>query len=211
MQKVIPEPTLRRLPLYCEYLRVLKRRGLATIASAKIARDLELDSTQVRKDLAVTGVRGKARVGHDIASLIDAIEKFLGWQNNTEAILIGCGHLGTALLGFSGFRDYGVTIVAAFDADPEKNDTRVHGFRVLPLGQLPDFTDRRRIHLGIITVPAAAAQSVAELMVQAEIRAIWNFSPALLALPPGIIVRNENLACGLAMLSHRLAAAADQR
>lgn len=204
---LVSEPTLRRLPLYCEYLRVLKRRGLTAIASAKIARDLELDPTQVRKDLAVTGVRGKPRVGHAIDELLDALEKFLGWQNNAEAVLVGCGHLGTALLGFSGFRDYGLTIVAAFDGDPEKVDTRVHGHRVLPLEQLPDITARRHIHLGIITVPAAAAQTVAELMVQAEIRAIWNFSPALLTLPAGIIIRNENLACGLAMLSHHLATA----
>lgn len=203
----VSEPTLRRLPLYCEYLRVLKRRGLTAIASAKIARDLELDPTQVRKDLAVTGVRGKPRVGHDIGALLDALEKFLGWQNNAEAVLVGCGHLGTALLGFSGFRDYGLTIIAAFDGDPEKINTRVHGHRVLPLAQLPDITARRHIHLGIITVPAAAAQTVAELMVQAEIRAIWNFSPALLTLPADIVVRNENLACGLAMLSHRLATA----
>lgn len=203
----VSEPTLRRLPLYCEYLRVLKRRGLSAIAGAKIAHDLELDSTQVRKDLAVTGVRGKPRVGHSIDSLLDAIEKFLGWQNNSDAVLVGCGHLGTALLGFSGFRDYGLTIVAAFDRNPEIIDMRVHGHRILPIDDFPDITAKRHIHIGIITVPATAAQTVAEHMAQAQIRAIWNFSPALLTLPADIIVRNENLACGLAMLSHRLATA----
>ncbi|HNW94031.1 MAG TPA: redox-sensing transcriptional repressor Rex, partial [bacterium] len=98
----------------------------------------------------------------------------------------------------------GLTIVAAFDGDPEKIDTRVHGHRILPLEQLDDVTARQHIPIGIITVPAAAAQSVANQMVLAGIRAIWNFSPAILTVPATIIMRNENLACGLAMLSHRL-------
>jgi redox-sensing transcriptional repressor len=210
MRAKIPEPTLRRLPLYCEYLRVLSKRGITRIASAKIAQDLELDQTQVRKDLAVTGVRGKPKIGHDTGELIDAIEKFLGWQHNTGAVLAGCGHLGTALLGFAGFRDYGLTIVAAFDSDPRKLGTRVHGHRVQPLENLPDVAEREQVHIGIITAPAAAAQTIADQMVMAGIRAIWNFSPALLTLHHDIVVRNENLACGLAMLSHRLAETAKE-
>jgi redox-sensing transcriptional repressor len=161
----------------------------------------------VRKDLQTTGIVGKPKVGYSVTELAAAIENFLGWNNNNEALLVGTGHLGTALLGYPRFEKFGLTIVAAFDMDPGKIGQRLHDRLVLPLERLPDVVRHRGIHLGIITVPAEAAQGVASLMVESGILAIWNFAPITLKLPNHIIVHSEDLYYSLASLSCKLAMA----
>jgi redox-sensing transcriptional repressor len=201
----IPEPTLRRLPIYYQYLKNLESTGIKVISCTTIGNDLDFDPTQVRKDLSYTGVEGKPKVGYLVADLIREIEEFLGWNKTNAAFLAGAGNLGTALLGYSQFKQHGLSIIGAFDKDESKIGRLIHGKRVMPIDKLPNLALRMGIRLGIITVPPASAQDVADLMVKGGIQAIWNFAPVTLKVPSPVLVRNEELYYSLASLSHALA------
>ena len=201
----IPRPALQRLPSYRRFLKEWARQGNASVSCTDIANALGQDPTQVRKDIAITGIVGKPKVGYLVAELTAAIESFLGWDNVTDAFLVGAGHLGAALLGYEDFGNYGLNIVAAFDVDPRKIGSEIHGRTVLGLEKLGDLAERMHVHIGIVTVPAAAAQSTANLMIMAGIRAIWNFTPVKIDVPTDIIVENVDLRASLAILTSRLA------
>lgn len=210
-QRIVSLPTVRRLPAYLHLLRNLSEEGRDLVSSTQISEKLKLESIQVRKDLAITGIVGKPKIGYYVPTLIEAIEEFLGWNNNTDAFLVGAGSLGTALLGYEGFNRHGLNILAAFDLDETKVGTIIHGKQVLPLEKLSNLADRMLIHMGIIAVPAQAAQSVADLMVSSGITAIWNFAPISLDVPDKVVVQNEDLASGLAVLSVKSAAKRDAK
>jgi redox-sensing transcriptional repressor len=201
----IPQPSLNRLPQYHHYLSGLNAKGISRISCSLIGSDLNLVPVQVRKDLQYTGIVGKPKIGYSVPELIQAIEGFLGWNNVNEAFLVGAGNLGTALLGHERFSNFGLSIVAAFDADPAKVGQWIHGKAVLPLEKLADLSHRMSIHLGIITAPAEYAQNIADEMVKGGIQAIWNFAPVRLKVPAHIIVHNEDLYSSLASLSWKLA------
>jgi redox-sensing transcriptional repressor len=200
----IPEASLRRLPVYYHLLNEMAATGISAVSCSVIGRALNLDPTQVRKDIEAAGVIGKPKVGYTIASLIHGIEDFLGWNNTKEAFLAGAGSLGSALLGYEKFRQFGLNIVAAFDTDPYKVGEPIHGKEILHMEKLPDLARRMHIHLGVIATPAVAAQSVADRMVEGGIRAIWNFAPAHLRVPEFVILQNEDLYPSLASLSFKL-------
>lgn len=202
--RAVPTPSVRRLPLYLRLLREYLALGRETISCTQLAADLRFDPTQVRKDLALTGIGGRPKVGYPVAELIAAIEDFLGWRKPVEAVLVGVGSLGTALLGYN-FSLYGVNIVGAFDAAPEKVGLVVHGREIMPIGYLTHFIQHRRIPLGILAVPAEAAQSVAEMMVAGGVRAIWNFTSAALQLPLHVLVERADFSASLAVLTRALA------
>jgi len=197
-------PCVKRMPAYLQLLRVLQAEGHEHVSSTLLAGAHNLEAVIVRKDLAMTGAVGTPRVGFGITELIAAIERFLGWDNQTKAVLVGVGSLGTALLGYHGFQNLGFRIVGAFDHDPKIIGKWVHGRKVQGMDQLVPFVRRGEILLGVLTVPASAAQETAELMMLAGIKAIWNFTPVKLELPDGVISQKEDLAEGLAVLSHRL-------
>jgi redox-sensing transcriptional repressor len=203
--KSVPEPTLRRLPVYLHYLKDIYKAGKSEVSTTNIAGELKLDPTQVRKDLAYTGIAGKPKVGYDVEVLISTIEDFLNWNNLTDAFLVGAGNLGMALLGYDGFKKYGLNIIAAFDNDPAKIGREIHNVPVLPLEKLSDLIKRMHIHIGILTVPAAEAQKITALMIQGGIKAIWNFAPASLKVPEGIVVENAGFTTSLAVLTRKLA------
>jgi redox-sensing transcriptional repressor len=200
----IPEASLRRLPIYYRSLQTLLTGGATQVSCADLARILGLDPTQVRKDIEMTGIVGKPRVGYPLPELMNWIENFLGWNRPKRAILAGAGSLGSALLGYEKFRSHGMEIAAVFDIDPEKIGHRIHGAEVQPLMFLPDFVRRSQTQLGLIATPASAAQSVADLMVTSGIRAIWNFAPASIQVPKTVILQNEDLYHSLASLSFKL-------
>jgi redox-sensing transcriptional repressor len=197
--------SLRRLPLYYRLLQQLVAGGVRHASSGLIGRDLGLDPTQVRKDLEAMGLSGRPRIGFAVSDLLRGIEAFLGWDRPKDAVLAGAGNLGSALLRYRRFGDYGVRIVAAFDTDPDKIGRPIDGKEVYLLDSLPGRVRRMGIHLGVIATPPRAAQRVADLMVEAGIRAVWNFAPVHLRLPPTVIVQNEDLGHALASLSLRLA------
>jgi len=201
----ISQQTLRRLPFYLNYLQGRLRDGEATISAAAIARALGLNEVQVRKDLAlISSSAGRPKTGYQLEGLVGDIESFLGYKNIDEAILVGAGHLGRALLSYQGFANYGLNIVAAFDSDPELEGKELYGKTVFPVYKLIDLTRRLKVRIGIITVPADQAQQICNMLVEAGVLAIWNFAPVRLIVPESIMVQNENMAASLAMLSRHL-------
>ena len=179
--------------------------GGAHVSAALLAGELGLHPIQVRKDLAsVSKVDGNPRIGFALDGLIDDMEEFLGCKNAHEAVVAGAGNLGRALLSYGGFANYGLSIIAGFDTSPEVVGTMVADKEIFHASRIAELCSRLGVHIGIITVPARAAQSVCDEMVRGGVRAIWNFAPVHLTLPPGVIATNENLAASFAALSSRL-------
>lgn len=200
----ISKKTLSRLPLYLGYLKEQKRFGQKTISATMIADGLGLNQVQVRKDLAQISCGGKPRIGYMIDELETDIERFLGYNNVNSAVIVGAGNLGKALMSYVGFKQYGLDIAAAFDADGTLTNSEFNGIPIFPVEKLPDIAKRLKIHIGIITVPAPHAQKVCDMLVDAGVLAVWNFAPTVLKVPEGILVQNENMASSLALLCNHL-------
>ncbi len=202
----VSKATIGRLPAYHRYLKEKQAEGERTISSTAIAEDLHLNAVQVRKDLAlISSVAGKPKLGFDVEDLIADIDRFLGYDNVSDAVLVGAGGLGSALVGYGGFKNYGLNIVAAFDSSPALIGTVLHGVHVFDVSELGRLVRRLNVRIGIITVPKEAAQGAADALVSGGVRAIWNFAPVHLSLPANIAVKNEDMAASLAILSKRLA------
>ncbi|MDO4543445.1 MAG: redox-sensing transcriptional repressor Rex [Clostridia bacterium] len=203
MNRYVPISTLRRLPVYLHYVRSIKGER-KNVSAAVIAEFFGLNPVQVRKDLAAVSGTGKPKTGYDVEELICQIESCLDCNNETKSVLIGAGNLGSALLSYNGFSDYGINIVAAFDTDPETVGKSIGGKPVLPLSDLESICRFSKIRLGIITVPAGSAQEICDRLVSCGITAVWNFAPTILKAKDGVLIENENLASSLAILSRHL-------
>ena len=203
--KKISKSVLKRLPGYLSYLKNMPENSPPHISATALANALGMGEVQVRKDLATVSDGGRPKIGYLRESLIEDIEQFLGYDNTTDAVLSGAGKLGQALMGYSGFEDFGLNILAAFDAHPKMDQTE-DGTPVYHISKLPQFCKANKVLMGIITVPAAHAQSVADLLIAGGIKAIWNFAPVHLDVPSNILVQNENMATSLAVLSVHLQA-----
>ena len=204
-RKEISKAVLKRLPGYLAYLKAMPEGSAPYISATSLANALGMGEVQVRKDLAMVSDGGRPKVGYLREGLIDDIEQFLGYDNTTDAVLIGAGKLGQALLDYTGFEEYGVRILAAFDQCPAREKTDA-GKPILHMNQLKDFCAAHKVRMGIITVPAAHAQGVCDQLIASGIRAIWNFAPTHLDVAPNIVVQNENMATSLAVLSMHLQA-----
>ena len=204
-RKEISKSVLKRLPGYLAYLKTLPEGSSPYISATTLANALGMGEVQVRKDLAMVSDGGRPKVGYPREMLMEDISQFLGYDNTTDAVLIGAGKLGQALLGYSGFEAYGLNILAAFDAAPP-TDSPVAGKPILSMDELENFCYANQVLMGIITVPAEYAQQVCDRMIQCGIKAIWNFAPKYLEVPPNILVQNENMATSLAVLSMHLQA-----
>lgn len=202
--QAVPEPSVRRMPMYLNLVREMHRNGEQYVSAPYIARLLHLDPTQVVKDMSYTGVSGRPRVGFQLDELIFALEDFLGYHRKHEAFLVGAGSLGTALIQYQGFRDAGMRIVAAFDTDKRKIGKEIGGITVFDLEKFRDLAGRLHITIGIITTPPSAAQNIADLMVGWGIRAIWNFAPVALQVPEHIIVQDTHIYANLAVIINKL-------
>lgn len=204
MQQItISKAVLKRLPIYLTYLK--SQESLVNISATALATALNLGEVQVRKDLALVSDGGRPKIGYNRLKLIDDIEQFLGCDNTNDAVVIGAGGLGGALLGYSGFAEYGLNIVAAFDSNPELVGKVKRGKIIYPVSELKQFCAERKILIGIITVPTEYAQTVCDDLIECGIRAIWNFAPVHLEVPDGVLVQRENMATSLAVLSKHLA------
>ena len=204
-RKEISKAVLKRLPGYLSYLKSLPEGTATYISATTLANALGMGEVQVRKDLAMVSDGGRPKVGYLRENLIEDISQFLGYDNTTDAILIGAGKLGQALLGYNGFEAYGLNILAAFDAAPAAERTD-EGKPIYHIGKLESFCRSHNVLMGIITVPAEHAQQVCDKLIAAGIKAIWNFAPIHLDVPANILVQNENMATSLAVLSMHLQA-----
>lgn len=200
-KKNLSRQALKRLPVYMSYLRTLEKTETEYVSSAAVAQALDLNDVQVRKDLAaVCKSSGIPKKGFAVCDLINGISDFLGYGSGNDAILIGAGNLGMALMSYRGFDNYGINIVAAFDTRPEVIDNE----RVYELSQIKEICEKCDIKIGIITVPVDSAQRVCDMLVESGILAIWNFAPTHIKAPASILVQNENMASSLALLSNHL-------
>lgn len=206
MKEIISKSVLKRLPVYLTYLKALGDDAPEHISATSLAAALNMGEVQVRKDLALVSDGGRPKVGYRLDALISDLEQFLGYDNTNDAVLIGAGKLGRALLGYTGFSEYGLNIVAAFDANEAVCGAYESGKPILPLRELESICAAQKILIGIITVPAAQAQTVCDLLIANGIKAIWNFAPTHLDVSEGILVQNENMATSLAVLSKHLSA-----
>lgn len=201
---LIPRPTIERLPLYLRSLTRLKENNIEVVSSEELGSILSITSVQIRKDLAYFGEFGRRGVGYDVMDLIQQITEILGVHRPNKLAIVGAGHLGQALANYEGFYEYGFLLAAIFDADPAKVGTEVAGQKVLAADQITETVEQLEIPIGVISVPAPAAQTVANQLAQAGVRAIWNFAPTRIETSPDIEVRQENLIVGLLALSYHL-------
>lgn len=193
MSKNIPDKVSNRLTLYHSILAEYLENGIESISSPQIAQRLEIDDSQVRKDFKLLNNAGKCRVGYIVRDLKDSIEKTLGFTKAKDAFIIGAGHLGLALAKYDSFNSYGLNILALFDNDPHKIDIQVNNKQIFQISKLPNLVERLNVDIAILTVPRQYAQEVADYLIDCNIKYIWNFTPAVLKVPPHIKVWNENL------------------
>lgn len=180
------------------------RKRVNTVTSAQISEALDIDATQVRKDLSAIGLQGMGRVGFDTCEVCRAIRVTLGFDQQFETVLIGTGHLGVALLTYSGFDRYGLHIMAAFDSDPHKIGRKIAGYTVKSTRIMKPFIRRHKIRLAILTTPAEVSQKLTDRLVSVGVEAIWNFTPSRLVVPPGVLLRSEHISMGLSQIAYHL-------
>lgn len=205
MSVSISRQALRRMPNYMEYLKKLRAEGVEHVTATKIAGEMGLNEIQVRKDISAVSTRpGKPMVGFSVSGLIRDMGAFLAFENVKDAVIVGAGALGSALMGYPGFAAYGMNIRAAFDVDPEKVGRTINAKRVYAMADMEAVCCRLNVLIGIIAVPAEAAEAAYQALVKSGIRAVWNFAPVHLAERDGILVQNESMASSLAVLSVRL-------
>lgn len=209
-KKEISKSVLKRLPVYLSYLKSLPEGSATYISATALANALGMGEVQVRKDLAMVSDGGRPKIGYLRESLMEDISQFLGYDNTTDAILVGAGKLGQALLGYGGFEEYGLNILAGFDICPTIEKTE-EGKPILPMSELENFCKMNKILMGIITVPAQYAQQVCDQLIACGIKAVWTFAPVHLDVPDNILVQNENMATSLALLSMHLQAQMKER
>ena len=196
--------TLKRLPLYYRFVMDCNEQGLKYVSSEEIAKAVQIHAVQIRRDLMPFGALGTPGVGYHVSDLKGKLEEILGLNNENEAILIGIGSLGRALIDDPGFEKYGLHIVALFDDNPVLIGERLNGRKIFPFTELEHIVNRLHIKVGILTVPSLNAQPVADVLVNSGIKAIWNFTQVFINVPQEVVVRNEDLAAGLATLFHSL-------
>ncbi len=199
--KISYAPSVRRLPSYLHIIRQAQRAGDYYISGTVIAQELNLEPIQVRKDLAITGIIGKPKKGYPVEALVAAIEHYLGWDEIHEAVLLGAGNLGSALLGYQEFQLHGLHFVAAFDTDPGKIGGHIHGVPILSMDTVEQAIKSLKAEIAVLTVPSPQAQATAETLVRAGIASIWNFTNTKLKVADDIIVQREDLSSGYALLS----------
>lgn len=198
----IPEKTVTRLSIYLRCLEELEADGVASVSSRQLAERFGLNSAQVRKDLAYFGQFGVRGLGYYIAELKHNLERILGLKQDWEVVLVGVGNLGSALIAYKGFQARGFKIGLAFDADPAKMGQVVGDVQITEIAKLVQTVRRKKVKIAVLAVPAAAAQSVADLLVEAGVTAILNFAPAQLTVPEGVKVQNVDLSVLLKTLSY---------
>lgn len=202
----ISKSVLKRLPGYLAYLKSMPEDSGTHISATALANALGMGEVQVRKDLALVSDGGRPKIGYLKESLIEDIEQFLGYDNTNDAVLVGAGRLGCALLGYEGFAEYGLNILAAFDLEPPASGMDESGKPIYPMEKLAGFCNSHKVLMGIITVPASQAQQVVDQLIDCGIKAIWNFAPAHLEAPDNILIQTQNMATSLAVLSMHLQA-----
>ena len=201
---LLPEPTLRRLPWYLAFLSTLRNSAVEYISTTRIAEALDVDPSQIAKDLSFLGIRGKTRIGYRVAALESALRDYLGFDKRHNAIMMGAGSLGGALIADNGLQRYGLNIVAGIDINPTLVGTAINGVRIFDSSATERIIRELDVKIGIIAVPVDSAQEVADTIADAGVKAIWNFTPSRIRVREGIVIANTSIYSHLAVMYNRL-------
>lgn len=202
---IIPGPTLERLPWYLAYISMLRASKVEYVSSTSIARELNVDPSQTAKDLSYLKIKGRTRVGYEVAMLEQKLSAFLGFKRSHPAVMIGCGSLGSALIADRGLQNYGLHIVAGFDTDSSLAGKIIDGVEIYPMSQLEELRTSLDAEIAVIAVPVENAQNAADHAVAAGIKALWNFTPFRLRTREDIVIQNTSFYSHLAVMYNRLA------
>lgn len=203
-KELIPEPTLRRLPWYLAHVSMLLSRNVAYVSSTAIAREINVDASQIAKDLSYINIKGKTRIGYEVATLERQLRGFLGFNHDHNAVMIGVGSLGAALIADSGLQRYGLDIVAGFDVNPDLIGQTICSVPIFDFARIAELRGSLRADIAILAVPVEQAQTVADTLVRAGVKAIWNFTPCRLRAPEEIVIENTSIYAHLAVIYNRL-------
>ena len=201
---ILPEPTIRRLPWYLSYVRMLDNMNVEYVSSTQISKELNVQSSQIAKDLSFLNIRGKTRIGYEVRSLVVELENFLGFNRQHDAVVIGTGSLGTALMQDRGLQHYGLNIVAGFDVRQEVVGHDIGGLPVLDIGQLKKWQREHGVSIAILTVPVEHAQEIADLAISSGMTALWNFTPYRIKAPQNVVIANTSIYAHLAIIYNRM-------
>lgn len=201
---ILPEPTIRRLPWYLSYVRMLDNMGVEYVSSTQISNELNVQSSQIAKDLSYLNIRGKTRIGYEVHRLLMELEDFLGFNEQHDAVVIGTGSLGTALMQDHGLEHYGLNIVAGFDVRGEVIGHDVDGVPVYNIGDLAAWQRKHGVSIAILTVPVERAQEVADLAIASGMTALWNFTPYRIKAPENVVIANTSIYAHLAIIYNRM-------
>ncbi len=201
---ILPEPTIRRLPWYLSYVRMLDNMQVEYVSSTQISNELNVQSSQIAKDLSFLNIRGKTRIGYEVKSLVTVLEDFLGFNRHHNAVVIGTGSLGTALMQDHGLENYGLNIVAGFDVRSEVIGKEIGGVPVYDIDQLADWRQKNDVSIAILTVPVERAQETADLAIASGMTALWNFTPYRIKVSDDVIIANTSIYAHLAIIYNRM-------
>lgn len=200
----ISEAVVRRLPVYLRFLNELNKRNIHMVSSQDLGQKLNANPAQIRKDLAYFGEFGKKGIGYDVPYLIEKIRQILKLDQLIPVVLIGAGNLGRALCNYNAYLQDNMKIVAVFDASPVRIGEQINNLKVQPVVELKETLIRHKVRIGIITVPAPEAQSVANQLVEAGIEAILNFAPVIIKVPDAVRVHHADFTTELQSLAYYL-------
>ncbi|MBD5358442.1 MAG: redox-sensing transcriptional repressor Rex [Bacteroides sp.] len=201
---ILPEPTLRRLPWYLAHVEILRSRNIDFVSTTQISRALNVDASQIAKDLSFLNLKGKTRIGYEVDALFHTLSDFLGFKTLHKAYVFGAGSLGKALMHDSGLSNYGLDIIAGFDINPDKVNTSVGNVPIYHIDTLSEVMHANPATIAILTVPVEAAQDTADIAIGEGIRAIWNFTPYRVKVAEGIVMTNTSIYAHLALIYNRL-------
>ena len=204
MKKIISQATIDRLPLYFRTLRLAEAEDLPIISSEELGRRLDITPEQIRKDLATFGQFGRKGIGYDVCELKEKIGNILGLHKHWRLAIVGIGHLGGALANYVNFASLGFSVVTLLDKNKEIIGIEVNGIKIESVRRMKSIIKGKKVDIGVITVPASEAQIVADKLIAAGVKGIWNFAPIKLSVPSNIPLVNEDLSIGLSALSYHM-------
>ena len=200
----MPEPTLRRLPWYLSNVKLLKQKGERFVSSTQISKEINIDASQIAKDLSYVNISGRTRVGYEVDTLIAVLEDFLGFTNIHKSLSVRCLEAWEVPCCALGPKPFGLEIVAAFDVKPELVGTTLSGIPIYHSDEFKQKMQEYDVNIGVLTVPIEIAQQITDSMVEGGIKAVWNFTPFRIRVPENIVVQNTSLYAHLAVMFNRL-------
>ena len=200
----LPEPTLRRLPWYLAYINLLNAKNIEYVSSTQISKDINVDASQIAKDLSFLNIKGKTRIGYEVKSLAKELEDFLGFKRVHNTFMMGVGSLGAALIQDSGLSQYGLRIVAGFDVNPLRIGTSICCVPIFHVSELKMRQQELNAEIGVLAVPVENAQEATDVMINGGIKAIWNFTPFRIKAPENIVIQNTSIYAHLAVMYNRM-------